>query len=478
MLIAAGSVGTALGVLLVGPLGIRALAAARGGLPVAVRLALADLVRYRPGPVRHSPRSASRWDLRGDRGRLGRGRVQRPAGGRSRQPHRRPAPDPDRPPEPVIPERTPASSPLVQARTDASPPASGGASHPAGHGGGGLVRRLRSGGGRAVTRPSRSASPAGRRPTTSIRSTWPRPGCSRLYRADARRSHGTDVLTARTGSWQLVNIPARGVRPNSRLLPRPGYTHSRLADHSRALGRHGWQPARVGWFLAGRPSAHRRELATAQDLAAEPGSPSSRAGNRVAGATAHRCDRGRRAARPRGAGDDRRAHPRRGRGRPRTLTATGAPRRVRRTLTATTAGALALLGALLGVTARTWRWSRPAPSTSTRSARPVAHLGRSSAGCPSSPPSPDGCSPAASRGPCPTGPGLGRGPGRWRPAGRRGGRVRARCSARSHPRAGAARAHRHRVSTIRSRRSVTISTQLSVSRPPCDPCAGPDQRRR
>jgi putative ABC transport system permease protein len=34
----------------------------------------------------------------------------------------------------------------------------------------------------------------------------------------------------------------------------------------------------------------------------------------------------------------------------RTLTATGATSRIRRTLTATTAGALALLGALLGIT--------------------------------------------------------------------------------------------------------------------------------
>ena len=45
-LIIGGTLGTAIGMLFLGPLAIRALAAGRARMPVPVRLALSDLVRY------------------------------------------------------------------------------------------------------------------------------------------------------------------------------------------------------------------------------------------------------------------------------------------------------------------------------------------------------------------------------------------------------------------------------------------------
>ena len=87
----------------------------------------------------------------------------------------------------------------------------------------------------------------------------------------------------------------------------------------------------------------------------------------------------------------------------RTLTATGATRGIRRTLTATTAGALALLGALLGVAgayvvlAATYH-----DDLGYLSECPVAlPRPRSSSACRWLPVPPAGSSPAASRPPSP-----------------------------------------------------------------------------
>jgi putative ABC transport system permease protein len=67
----------------------------------------------------------------------------------------------------------------------------------------------------------------------------------------------------------------------------------------------------------------------------------------------------------------------------RTLTATGAPRRVRRTLTATTAGALALLGAILGLAgAYIGLASVLHRHLGTLTVVPVAHLAAITAGLP------------------------------------------------------------------------------------------------
>ncbi|MGQ5261499.1 FtsX-like permease family protein [Micromonospora sp. ZYX-F-536] len=355
LLIVAGSVGTVLGVLLVSPLTIPALAAARGGLPVAVRLALADLARYR---VRAGAALAAISLAAGLSAAIVVGssaaeyRTQQAAGLgnladsqlliRIGQP------------EPVIPERTAAELAALQAQTDTIAATVGAttvipldmavvASYTD------LGREGRSSGHPAVEIGPPAA--AGRS-TTSHPLYVVNPGLLRLNGAAGTAvDAGTDVLTTRTGELALLNIPARGVRPTVRALPRSGYTG--LPDSlitPAALDRHGWQPARVGWFLAADHALTDAQLATARDLAAAAGltvesrrEQSSltalRTGATIAGAllalgvlaTTVGLIRGEAAADLR------------------TLTATGAPRRVRRTLTATTAGALALLGAVLGV---------------------------------------------------------------------------------------------------------------------------------
>ncbi|MGW3603805.1 FtsX-like permease family protein [Micromonospora sp. NPDC005161] len=355
LLIVVGSVGTVLGVLLASPLTIPALAAARGGLPVAVRLALADLARYRVragaalaaislavglsaaivvGSAAAEYRSREAAGL----GNLADSQLLIRIGQ----------------PDPVIPGRTAAEIAALQARTDTIAAGVGAAT----------VIPLDMAVVASHTDPGREGGPTGHPaveiavPAAAGESTPSHPlyvvspGLLRLNGADGMAVDAdTDVLTARTGELELVNIPARGVRPSVRTLPRSGYTG--LPDSlitPAALARHGWQPARVGWFLAADHPLTGAQLATAQEMAATAGltiesrrSQSSltalRTGATVAGvllalgvlATTVGLIRGEAAADLR------------------TLAATGAPRRVRRTLTATTAGALALLGAVLGV---------------------------------------------------------------------------------------------------------------------------------
>ncbi|MBM0240133.1 hypothetical protein JNW88_28920 [Micromonospora sp. ATA32] len=150
-----------------------------------------------------------------------------------------------------------------------------------------------------------------------------------------------------------------------------------------ALNRQGWQPARVGWFLEADHALTEQELATTQDLAAGAGLTVEsrreqaslrdlRTGATIAGAllalgvlaTTVGLIRGEAACDIR------------------TLTAAGASRRVRRTLTATTAGALALLGAVLGLAgaylALISVLHRDLDALGTV---PVAHLAATAVGC-------------------------------------------------------------------------------------------------
>ena len=86
----------------------------------------------------------------------------------------------------------------------------------------------------------------------------------------------------------------------------------------------------------------------------------------------------------------------------RTLTATGATSRIRRTLTAATAGALALLGALLGVAGAYLALAATYLDKLDYLGRiPVLYLVLMVVGIPWRPPRPAGCSPAASRPPSP-----------------------------------------------------------------------------
>ncbi|MFE9693654.1 FtsX-like permease family protein [Micromonospora sp. NPDC005806] len=353
-LISAGTVATAVGVLFVGPTAIRLLAAARGGMPVAVRLALTDLVRYqaRAGAALAAISLAlgisvavvagsaaadyqakhSAWLDNLAEGQL-LVRIGRPS--------------------PVIPVRTPAELAGLQAQIDAI----------AGKLGTPTVTPLD----RPVVADTEPGPNGGQPGHPAVEIGTPvadgqemtsdplyvaTPELLRLYRIDpAAVAADTEVLTVRTGALELVNIPERRVYPKTQVLP--GTRYSSMPNSlvtASMMSRHGWQPALVGWLVEANHPLTKQELTTVQNLAASGGLTvesrrerasltSLRTGAVAAGALLALGILAMTVGLIRGeaAGDLR------------TLAATGAPRRVRRTLTATTAGALAFLGALLGL---------------------------------------------------------------------------------------------------------------------------------
>jgi putative ABC transport system permease protein len=116
------------------------------------------------------------------------------------------------------------------------------------------------------------------------------------------------------------------------------------------LRRHGWKQAPAGWLVESSRPLTSEQIGDARDLAAEAGLTIETQQERTSLATPMAIATGAGALlalailamtvgliRSESSGDLR------------TLTATGATSRIRRTLTAATAGALALLGALLGV---------------------------------------------------------------------------------------------------------------------------------
>jgi putative ABC transport system permease protein len=356
MFIIAGTVTTAVGVLFVGPLAIRALAATRGGMPVAVRLALTDLARYqaRAGAALAAISLALGISVAIVAGSAAAEYNARQAAGlgnlsssqllvRIGQPG------------PVMPERTPAQLAGLQARTDAIAASIGTptvtaldmavvASSQPGQGGPQSSQEGPPGYPVVEIGIPRSASEF-----TSFQLYVATPEVLRLYGLDSTVvAADTDVLSIHTERFQLLT--GRGVYPKTQVLANLGYSSipNSLASVG-AITRHGWQQMRVGWFIqAGHPLTS-QELARVQDLAAGAGLTIE---SRQAQASLQNLRTGAAGAgillalgvlamtvgliRGESAGDLR------------TLTATGAPTRVRRTLTATTAGALVLLGAILG----------------------------------------------------------------------------------------------------------------------------------
>jgi putative ABC transport system permease protein len=354
LLLAAGIITTAVGVLFVGPLAIQALAATRGGMPVAVRLALTDLARYqaRAGAALAAISLALGISVAIVAGSAAAEYTAKQAAGLGNLSNSQLVVRIGQP-DPVIPERTPAQLAGLQAQVDsiattlgtptvialdmavvASYNDLGQEGGPTGHPA--VELGIPRAGGLFASYPLYVATPE----------------VLALYGLDGSGAAAdTDVLSVLTGQSELVNIPERSVHPKTQMLPNLGYssTPNSLITAS-ALARHGWQRARVGWFLQASHPLTPQQLATAQELAASAGLTiesrreqasleTLRTGATVAGillalgilATTVGLIRGE------GANDLR------------TLTATGAPKRVRRTLTATTAGALALLGAILGL---------------------------------------------------------------------------------------------------------------------------------
>ena len=351
-LIIMGTVATALGVLFIGPLAIRALAASGARLPLAARLALRDLARYQArsgaalaaislavGVAVAVVIIATAAEDTAEEGNLSDRQLLIRIGG----------------PAPLVPERTPAELARLQAQVDrlaatlddpaviALDMAVDPAAHPEPGSGG-------SEGGRPAVE---LGQPLGEGTSSSFPLYVATPDLLEHFGLDPGAvDPDTDVLTAQTGeAFEFVNIPSRGSHANVETIDSPTYSSLPTSFITPdALRRGGWKPARAGWFVETDRPLTVAQLATARQLAADAGLTIEARRDQTsllvlrAGATAA----GMLLAlgvlamtvgliRSEAAGDLR------------TLTATGATSRIRRTLTASTAGALALLGALLGV---------------------------------------------------------------------------------------------------------------------------------
>jgi putative ABC transport system permease protein len=371
-LIIAGILATILGSLLLGPLSIRVFAQAAGHLPIAPRLALRDLARYqaRSGAAlaaitlalgvaaavvvtaaaeekREDERAAAEPPNLSDR-------QIRVYTGRTREPELIP-----------LPIRTPAQL----ARSAAS------------------VRQLAADLGQAVVIPLQKALQPGARPIVTFEGdqalvavglakqtgerTWTRasgvyvatPALLRYLGIDpATVDPSADFLadsTVRTDELVILKLRTRensAVRNVQRIDSRQvlGSGESNSVPSSfvtlDGLRRHGWKQVLSGWLVESSQPLTSEQIAAARDFAAEAGLTIEVQRERTSLATpiAIATAAGALLAlailamtvgliRSESAGDLR------------TLTATGATGRIRRTLTAATAGALALLGALLGV---------------------------------------------------------------------------------------------------------------------------------
>jgi putative ABC transport system permease protein len=362
-LVIAGAAATALGMLLIGPLAIRALAAAGRRSPIGTRLALGDLARYqaRSGAalaaislalgiavtITVSATVATDTDQEGNLAanqllfRLGDEQTTGlPVRGAAQL--RRLAARVDR----YAATLDQATVTALQVAVDPALPV-----EPGERGGAGgrpvvfMGKVERDARGRALSLSSERqvvlylATPA------MLQRYGIRPG---TVGAD------TDLLTARTDlqGFEFLNAAkGQGLHPTIQTLAGlPGYTSlPTTLITPQAVRRLGWEPAAAGWLVQARQPLTDEQVAAARDLAAGTGITSETRDQQRSlaqlrtGATAT----GMLLAlgilamtvgliRSETAGDLR------------TLTATGATSRTRRTLTAATSGALALLGAVLG----------------------------------------------------------------------------------------------------------------------------------
>ena len=161
----------------------------------------------------------------------------------------------------------------------------------------------------------------------------------------------TDVLTVQTGNdFELLVVASRGARPNVQTIDDPGYSSAPTSLITLdALRRHNFEQVPSGWLVEASEPITPAQLAAAREVAADAGLTVETRddqhslsdlgfGAMVAGMVLALGVLAMTVGliRSESAGDLR------------TLTATGAGSTVRRTLTAVTAGALALLGVILG----------------------------------------------------------------------------------------------------------------------------------
>jgi putative ABC transport system permease protein len=355
LLIIIGTVATVLGVLLVGPFVLRAVAAAAGSFPIAVRLALRDLARYQDragaalaaislslGMATAVVITSAAAEFTADKGNLAENQILIRAEGIE---------------GPFVPEWTLTELKSVESQ----------------------VTQLAA----LFDSPNVIPLEAARDPTVEPDDTFKgrlavtlgeytvlggKPGYTDLtllyiatqelfdqYGIDLEKvDPATEVLTVETAEIRFIGTtPEPGTQPelvtNFERMP-PGYSSLPgsfiMPD---AMRQRGWEPALVGWLIESAAPLTEEQIATARQLAADAAltiesrdhqegllalrSSATAVGIFVAlGILAMTVGLIRNEA----VGDLR------------TLTATGATSRIRRTLTAATAGTLALLGALLG----------------------------------------------------------------------------------------------------------------------------------
>jgi putative ABC transport system permease protein len=373
-LIVAGILATSLGTLLLGPLAIRIFACVAGRVPIAPRLALRDLDRYQArsgaalaaitlalGIAAAVVINAAAHDKRDEERTAAEppnltNRQIRVYTGATREPE-------------LIP--TPIQTPAQLARSAAR------------------VRQLAAGLDHAAVIPLRKALQPGDPPIVTPEGDRARVTVG-LARQTGPRSYtiGTGLYVATPALLRHLGIDPATVKPSTDFLADPtiptdkllilsfrsrkklAVTNVQRIDSREVLGsggkntdlapssfvtpdglrRHGWKQIPAGWLVESRRPLTSKQIAAARDLAAQAGltievqQKRTSLAKPIAIATAAGAFLALAILamtvgliRSESAGDLR------------TLTATGATSRIRRTLTAATAGALALLGALLGV---------------------------------------------------------------------------------------------------------------------------------
>jgi putative ABC transport system permease protein len=357
VLVISGTVAVALAILLASPLAIRVLAFAAVRSPIGVRLALRDLVRYqaRSGAALAAISlalsiavatvvAAAAAEHTAGEGNLSDRQLLFRVGDA----------------EPLIPERTPAE--LARLRSEVDRLAAT-LDHPAVVALDAAVNPTdQEGRGGQVLRPavmlSRRVGENTLRDIGVLYVATPEL-LGHLGLDLAPAGPDTDVLTPHTGDLRFANLPNTSeaapdvgteAAPSVKTIDLPAYTSAPASLLTpEGLRRGGWQPARAGWLVETRRPPTGAQLARARQVAADAGMTLETRDDQTAlgvirsGATAA----GMLLAlgilamtvgliRGEAAGDLR------------TLTAAGAAGTTRRALTATTAGALALLGVLLG----------------------------------------------------------------------------------------------------------------------------------
>ena len=373
-LIVAGIVATILGCLLLGPLAIRIFSGVAGRVPIAPRLALRDLVRYQArsgaalaavtlalgiaatvvvvASAEEAKAAAEPPNLSDRQIRVYLGPteareftpVDAPAAarppGRERPAARRPARRGDGDPAPQG-LATRRDSDASSATPELLPPVE-------------LTRRLDDSEGRKLYRAA-SRSSTSPRPRCSGTSESTPPRSIRARTSSPTAASGPTSSSSRASTERARSSPSRTSRGSTSASTSSAPTARLGAARSfitlDGLRRHGWKQIPAGWLVESSRPLTSDQIADARDVAADAGlTIEVRAREQPSHATVMAIATAAGALlalailamtvgliRSESAGDLR------------TLTATGATSRIRRTLTATTAGALALLGALLGV---------------------------------------------------------------------------------------------------------------------------------